>query len=499
MSEDNEIDRQLAALDLGSNSFHLIVVQESNGRVQVVDKYKEMVRLADGLQEDGVLHPKVEKRALHCLERLGERLRGLHPDNVRVVGTNALRQAKNSEEFIDRATELLGHEVEIISGREEARLIYLGVSHNLEDSHDRRLVVDIGGGSTELIVGRDFQPQEMESLHMGCVSMSAAWFPKGTIDEDNFSAAVDAARQELEPVSRQFHHNQWDSAIGASGTIVTIQQITNTLQSDEGVITREGLENLSDEIIGCGHVDKIDLPHLSSERRPVFAGGVAILKAIFEELGVETMHTSGGALREGLIQDLLGRVHRHDIRDTTVGNLKKRYHIDKRHSDRVRDLVIALHAQSAAAWQLTDADHAMTLRWAAELHEIGMDIAHSQYHKHGGYLLLNMDMPGFSNLDQKRLALLVRAHRRKVPLDLFEGSNREQWLRLAVLLRLAVVLRRSRLNQHLPHINVVAEDDSLTVQLPKSWLDKHPLTRLDLQQEADYLQVIPLELIVEEC
>ena len=490
--------RQLAALDLGSNSFHLIVVHENNGHLQVVDKYKEMVRLADGLGKNDSLHPDVAERALGCLERLGERLRGLHPDNVRVVGTNALRQAKKAGDFIAQAEQHLGHEIEIISGREEARLIYLGVSHNLEDSHDRRLVVDIGGGSTELIVGRHFQPLEMESLHMGCVSMSARWFPGGKIKRASFNAAVDAARQELEPVSRQFDATAWDTAIGASGTIVTIQHITNTLQDGSGVITRDGLDQLCATVMDAGHVNELDLPHLSNERRPVFAGGLAILKAIFDELHVRTMHTSGGALREGLVQDLLGRVHRHDIRTTTVSNLRERYHIDERHADRVRELAVALHAQVAADWALTEADHAMLLRWAADLHEIGMDIAHSGYHKHGGYLLQHMDMSGFSQLDQERLALLVRSHRRKVPMELFDEADRLEWLRLAVLLRLAVVLRRSRLNQHLPHIAASVNGNQLTVHIPQIWLDKHPLTRLDLGQEAYYLENTPISLQVEE-
>ena len=490
-------DRQLAALDLGSNSFHLIVVHEHNGHVRVVDKYKEMVRLADGLADDGDLNPEVEQRALDCLERLGERLRPLEHENVRVVGTNALRQAKNAQAFIKAAEARLGHELEIISGREEARLIYLGVSHNLEDSHDRRLVVDIGGGSTELIVGRHFEALEMESLHMGCVSMSAQWIPQGALKGSAFDKAVNAARLELEPVVRQFDRSQWETAVGASGTIVAIQQITNASSDRQGIITRDGLNELCEQLKSVKHIMELDLPHLAGERRPVFAGGVAILKAIFDELDVEEMHTSGGALREGLIQDLLGRVHRHDIREATVTDLKVRYHINERHSDRVRELAIALHAQVASAWSLTDAEQLMLLRWGADLHEIGMDISHSQYHKHGSYLLEHMDMPGFSLLDQKRLALLVRAHRRKVPLDLFEGSD-SAWLRLAVLLRISVVLRRARTSQHLPHIELQADGDKLTLRVPKSWLDKHPLTRLDLAQEHQYLQVIPFALEVEE-
>jgi exopolyphosphatase/guanosine-5'-triphosphate,3'-diphosphate pyrophosphatase len=491
---------ELAALDLGSNSFHLLVVQTNQGRVQVVDKIKEMVRLAEGLDaEDNLLEP-VAQRALACLERLGQRLRDLPAENVRVVATNTLRRANNAADFIARAEAALGHTVEVISGREEARLIYLGVSHALENQHERRLVVDIGGGSTELILGRRFEPELMESLYMGCVGLSRRYFPNGEIKATTFQQAVDHARQELEPVRRAYRDTGWDTAVGASGTILAAQEVLNHMGRDPGGITLNGLEQIRRAMVQARNVSTLTLPGLPAERAPVFPGGLAILYAIFEALDVERMQATSGALREGVIHDLLGRVQHQDVREATVRNLMGRYHVDERHAQRVRESALLLLAQVAADWHLTDPDDRLLLGWAADLHEVGMDIAHSQYHKHGGYLLRYMDMPGFSSWDQRQLAALVRAHRRKFPVTDpgFSSSERTRLIRMAVVLRLAVVLHRNRGTRPLPHVGLsVGENrDHLTLTLPGSWLQRHPLTRLDLQQEAGYLDAIPLKLTV---
>ncbi len=490
---------ELAALDLGSNSFHLLVVQAGNGRLQVVDKIKEMVRLAEGLDADDNLTDAVAQRALACLERFGQRLRELPDENVRIVATNTLRRANNAGDFLQRAETALGHAVEIISGREEARLIYLGVSHALEDQHERRLVVDIGGGSTELIVGRRFEAEMMESLYMGCVGLSRTYFADGKLRNAAFEAAVNHARQELEPVRRAYREHGWDAAVGASGTILAAQEILNHLGRDQGGITDNGLEQIRRLLVQAKHIDKLSIPGLPAERAPVFAGGLAILQAIFEALDVERMQATSGALREGVIYDLLGRVQHRDVREATVRDLRARYHLDERHGARVRESALLLLVQVAEYWDLTDPADALLLGWAADLHEIGLDIAHSQYHKHGGYLLRYMDMPGFSSWDQRQLAALVRAHRRKFPISDagFNGSERTRLIRLAVLLRIAVVLHRNRGTRPLPHIgaNVDPQDPGhLSLNLPGAWLRRHPLTRLDLNQEASYLSAIPLRL-----
>jgi exopolyphosphatase/guanosine-5'-triphosphate,3'-diphosphate pyrophosphatase len=489
-------ERQLAALDLGSNSFHLLVAQESSERLQVVDRIKEMVRLADGLDDNKMLDDAVVQRGLECLERFSQRLRGLDPDDIRVVGTNTLRRAVNARRFLDEAERILGTEVEIISGREEARLIYLGVSHALEDTSDRRLVVDIGGGSTELILGRQSRAEVMESLYMGCVGMTKACFADGKLKASQFKAAINAARQELEPLAQRYRETGWDTAVGASGTILAVQQILAQMSPARSTITPAGLKDIKKALINARQIDKIALPGLSSDRVPVFPGGLAILCGIFESLGIEEMQVSDGALREGLIYDLLGRVRDQDVRETTVQGLAARYHIDQAHARRVRETSISLLAQAALAWSLTDPSDKLLLTWAADLHEIGMDIAHSQYHKHGGYLLANMDMPGFSRSDQQDLAVLVRAHRRKFPIDEVEFTD--QIKRLAVLLRLSVVLHRSRTSHALPHVDLQVVGNEIRLIFPKGWLRSNPLTELDLAQEAQYLKAIGYELRVAQ-
>ncbi|MBX3708069.1 MAG: exopolyphosphatase [Pseudomonadales bacterium] len=494
--------QQLAAVDLGSNSFHMLVVQVSGGRVQILDKLKEMVRLAEGLDARDDLQEPVMQRALDCLERFGQRLRELPPRNVRVVGTNTLRRANNAADFIRRAEAALGHTVEIIPGREEARLIYLGVSHALEDDHDRRLVIDIGGGSTELILGRRFKPELMESLFMGCVGVSRTYFADGRIRSAQFQEAVNHARQELEPIERAYSERGWDTVVGASGTILATQEVLRAMGLEQSHITLAGLEEIRRAILAAKSLDSLSLPGLPAERAAVFPGGIAILYAIFDRLGIDRMQASSGALREGVIHDLLGRAQHQDVRESTVRDLMARYHVDDKHARRVRETALGLLAQVADAWQLTDPNERLLLSWAAELHEIGMDIAHTQYHKHGGYLLQHMDMPGFSSWDQQQMAALVRAHRRKFPIaePMFNGADSTRMIRLAVLLRLATVLHRNRVSRPLPHAAFkVLGRNQLCLTLPESWLRRHPLTRLDLQQEAAYLTAADVELLISNC
>lgn len=484
-------DQPYAALDLGSNSFHLIVAKDHEGRLQVVDKHKEMVRLAEGLRESNNLDHTTASRAIECLERFGQRVRHLPPHHVRVVGTNTLRKARNRDAFIEQAEQALGHRIEIISGREEARLIYLGVSHSLEDNHDSRFVVDIGGGSTELILGRQFQPRLMESLYIGCVSMSQRFFADGRLKAARFQAAIDAARLELAAVEQIFVAHGWDTAIGASGSILAVHDVIAE-ELGENEITREGLSHIRDRLIEAKTVDQMNLAAVGTERAPVFPGGVAILSAIFDALPVERMMVSSGALREGLLHDLLGRVHDEDIRDKTIQSLAKRYHVDLAHSSHVASSAKWLLSRVAVAWGLTDANFERLIAWAALLHEIGLDIAHSQYHKHGAYLLDNMDMPGFSRPAQHRLSMLVRSHRRKFPTG--EFGEDAALVRLAVLLRLAVVLHRSRTEVDLAECSVSAEGNTITMQFSDEFLAAHRLTELDLNQEALYLQDSPVSL-----
>ena len=487
----------LAAVDLGSNSFHLLVASHRNGSLTVVDRLVEMVRLGAGLDAQNNLTPEAQIRALECLERFGQRLRNLPPCSVRAVGTNTFRMAQNAQPFLHRAEHALGHQIEIVSGIEEARLIYQGVARSLAPDGTRRLVMDIGGGSTEFIIGVDQEPLHKESFRMGCVSMSLRHFPGGKISAKRFKRAVIAAQRELEPIELAFRRGQWSEAVGASGSLRAIQKIILAAGWSKEGISSTGLERLAEGMIAAGDVAKLQFPELNPERAPVLPGGVVIVYAAFKILGIELMKVADGALREGLLYDLVGRLHHTDIRSTTVDTLATRYHVDREHADRVRQSAREFAQQALAKETVDLATVEQWLGWAAELHEIGFDIAHSAYHKHGAYIVENADLPGFSQQEQKLLATLVRAHRRKFPIKLFRELAHpwdELAPRIAIALRLGVLLNRSRHPAPLPAIELQLHDGQVTLRFPDGWLADHPLTMADLEQEAEVLQVAGLAL-----
>lgn len=475
---------QLAALDLGSNSFHLLIAQERHGRIQILDRHKEMVRLAAGLDDNNLLSEHAIARALECLKRFAQRLRPLDTENVRIVGTNTLRQAKD-ETFLNEAERILGHKIEIISGHEEGRLIYLGVCHDLGTSDTRRLVIDIGGGSTELIIGKRFSHQHIESLYMGCVSMTRRYFTNGKFDNANMDRAINSAMVELEPIMANFVDAGWDEAIGTSGTINTLQTVLHNLYGTDE-ITAAALQELRAHISAFKGIDQIELPGLSEERRPVFVGGLAILLAAFKALNIDSMATSQGALREGLIFDLVGRQHHDDARDRSVNGLKERFGVDPTQARHVRETSISLISQVAKDWNLTSTSCKHMISWAADLHELGMTLSHAGFHKHGAYMIENMDLPGFSRSEQQQLAVLVRNHRRKISPDLYTNDD-PTLLRLSIVLRIAALLHRNRSHDAPPHIEACAGADELNLVIPEIWLLQHPLTALDLEQEKRYL------------
>jgi len=487
----------VAAVDLGSNSFHLKVARLSNGELNVVDRMRDMVRLAGGLDAQGRLTPEVAARALECLQRFGQRLRHIPAGSVRIVGTNTLRKARNAADFIVAAEQALGHPIEVIAGVEEARLIYLGVAHSVPDDGNNRLVMDIGGGSTELIIGKGFDSIDMESLHMGCVSLSQAHFADGAITRKRLRRAELVARVELEPHEARYRELGWTTAFGASGTIRAVERVVRESGWSEDGITLPALKRLVDALVKAEHVELLDLPGLGADRAPVFPGGVMILLATFEALGIERMGVSDGALREGLLYDLVGRIRHKDVRGRTVEGLVKRYVVDQEHAARIQTSALACLAQVAENWFPDNGMAEPLLRWAALLHEVGLGIAHSQYHKHGAYVLEHADLPGFSHQEQQLLAVLVRSHRGKFPVSVFKALP-QRWTkkmqRLAILLRLAVVLHRSRSPVPLPELALQADKRALTLGFPADWLDAHPLTRADLDREANYLKVIDFEL-----
>jgi exopolyphosphatase/guanosine-5'-triphosphate,3'-diphosphate pyrophosphatase len=484
----------LAAIDLGSNSFHMVVARVVDGQLVLVDRMKEMVQLGAGLDEERRLSPEAQIRALACLERMGQRVRALPEESVRVVGTNTLRLARNAEDFLSNAQQALGQPIEIISGIEEARLIYSGVAHSLASSDERRLVVDIGGGSTELVIGERFSPLDLESLYVGCVTMMKRHFEDGKITPKRFRRAEVTALQELERVQERFRRLDWHVAIGASGTVRAVARVVGECGFSQGGITRESLKKLRAAVLDAGAVDKLSMAGLTRSRTAVFPGGVAILSAIFESLGIDEMAVSNSALREGLLNDLLGRFLHRDVRAATVDALMERYHVDKEQARRVESTLGRLVPQVTDAWSLPIQRSLELCSWAARLHEIGLDIAHSHYHKHGGYVLENSDMPGFSTQEQRLLAALVRVHRRKFPSGLFKNVPATARLveHLAVLLRLAVLLHRSRTD--VGEVTVVGNRRSLEVRFAPGWLEAHPLTQADLQEEAEFLRMGGFEL-----
>lgn len=477
----------LAAIDLGSNSFHIVVARAVDGQLTVVDRMKEMVQLGAGLDQSRRLSPEVQQRALECLERFGQRVRTLPQESVRVVGTNTLRVARNAWEFIEKAERALGHPIEVISGIEEARLIYAGVAHDLEPKDERRLVVDIGGGSTELIIGERFVPLDMESLYVGCVTMTARYFADGKISGKRLRKAEVTTLQELERVQKRFRRLGWSIAIGASGTIKTVAAIVNQEGWSQRGITRDALKKLEDAIRDAPSTSDLSFKGLSRSRAPDLPAGVAVLSAIFEALDIHEMQVSDGALREGLLNDLLGRFLDQDVRTTTVESLMERYHVDREQARRVESTLLALLPQVIETWNLPERRSRELCSWAARLHEIGLDIAHSQYHKHGAYVLENSDMPGFSRQEQRLLAALVRAHRRKFPTGIFKAlpANARIAEHLAVLMRLSVLLHRSRTD--VSSVTLIPSKRALEVRFPNGWLDAHPLTLADLQEESEFL------------
>lgn len=489
--------RVYAAVDLGSNSFHLIVAQLTHGQLTVLDRLRETVRLGAGLDEQKFLVHDAQERALDCLQRFGQRIGSLAPDVVRVVGTNTLRVAKNADDFAVSARAALGHPVEIIGGREEARLIYLGVANALEAGDERRLVVDIGGGSTEIIAGRGFKPIHRESLHVGCVSLAQSFFPKGKLKKKKIRAAEMTAELAIQPVAAMFRRTGWDRAIGCSGTVKAIRSVVLDQGWCDSGISLEALQKLRLALADYQEIEQLKELGVAPERRPIFVSGLAVLWAVFDRLGIEHMDVSEEALREGVLYDLIGRTQHTDVREKTVNSLLRRWAVDEDHAKQVCKTAETYHELAARGWGLDDPNLRAMLRWAALLHEIGLLIAHGQYHKHGAYVVGNADLSGFSRQDQAVLAALVRGHRRSFPAEVFHGLENNSTgavTRLCVLLRLAVLMHRDRSEGPVPALEFNPRDHNLHVRFPAGWLEQHPLTLIDLELEARYLKSAAIKL-----
>jgi len=482
----------VAGVDLGSNSFHLMVARsEDDGRIHVLDRLRDPVRLAAGIDARGYLSDDAVARGTTALERFGERLRDMPSRAVRAVATNTLRKARNGAAVEAAFSEALGHPVEIISGREEARVIYAGVTHVTPEIQERLLVLDIGGGSTECILGRGYEPLELDSLYMGCVEATARFFGEGRLSREAFERARLAAGLELASIVQRYRRIGWDRVLGSSGTILAVSEVLRQQKWSPGNITAKALAKLEAKLVETSRISKLELAGLDPDRAAVFPGGVAILSAAFQFLEIDEMVPATGALREGLVYELLGRATVGDPRDRTVDNLAARYKVDREHAQRVSDTAAVLFSQANKHWKHETETAQRLLSQAAALHEIGLSIAFAGFHKHGAYILAHADMPGFSVDEQQLLAAIVGAHRRKFSKAAFgdlAGDRRRLAIHLTLVLRLAVRLHHSRTSEALPEVGLEARKAHLRIEVPAAWLTERALTRADFEEEVRLLE-----------
>ncbi len=485
------------AVDLGSNSFHMLIAKETNGQLDIIDRVKDMVQIARGVDENGRLAPEAIERALVCLACFRERIQQIPASQVRAVGTKALRMVENAQEFLAQAENTLGHPIQIISGYEEARLIYTGVSHTLANDPVKRLVIDIGGGSTEFIIGKKMRPWLMESLSIGCVTYTERFFRKanGKITQKMMRNAYLQTCEEMELILKKYKRTGWEMAIGTSGTMRAIAEGMPN-QSGGGLITAQGLNELYQSVIDTG---SLQMAGVTQQRLDVLPAGIAILKAIVDQFELQEVYVATATLKEGLIFETLGRLNEKDIREVTVEDLMIRYRADTKQARRVHRMALHFFKQLEPL-SIVGVNIKKLLKWGAKLHEIGLNISHSGYHSHGYYLLENSDLAGFTQFEQQILSLLVGCHRRKFKSDLLEQLNSKHLTNLLpviIALRLAVLLNRRREKITIkPSLNI--QDKAVKLGIDAGWLDQHLLTQRSLAQESSYLAKIGYSLWIND-
>ena len=484
--------QEFAAVDLGSNSFHMVIARVVDGAMQIIGRLKQRVHLADGLDSNNMLSEEAMERGLACLSLFAERLQGFDPSSVCIVGTHTLRQALNAPEFLKRAEKVIPYPIEIIAGNEEARLIFMGVEHT-QPEKGRKLVIDIGGGSTELVIGEDFEPKLVESRRMGCVSFAQLYFAGGTINAENFQRARVAATQKLETLAWQFRIQGWDVALGASGSIKAAHELA--LGEKDGIITPERLKKLVAEVVKFKNFDELSLPGLSDERKAVFVPGLAILCGVFDALAINELRLSDGALREGVLYEMEGRFRHQDIRSRTAQSLANQYNIDREQARRVLETTMHMYDQwQAQNPKLINPQLAALLKWAAMLHEVGLNINHSGMHRHSAYILQNSDLPGYNQEQQLMMATLVRYHRKAIKLDdlpRFTLFKKKHYLPLIQLLRLGVLLNNQRqATTTPPTLRLTTDDNHWTLSFPHDWFSQNALVLFDLEREQEYWEAV---------
>ncbi|MFK8050204.1 MAG: Ppx/GppA family phosphatase [Halioglobus sp.] len=487
----------LAALDLGSNSFHLIIARIEHGELRPVETLAEKVQLGAGI-ENGQLADEAIKRGLDCLSRFSQMLESMDIQRVRAVGTHALRIARNRRHLTFPGSKILGVPVDVIYGREEARLVYLGVAHSLADDAQSRLVIDIGGGSTEFVIGEKFEPKYLESLQIGCVSYANKFFPNGAISEPAYRSARNKALLEISPICHQFTPENWKECVGSSGTFQAIEEILLANGWSDGGITRQGLVALEQKLLTFTDMDSIALDGLADSRRNVIVSGVAIASAAFQRLDIQHMRTSKGALREGVLYDLLGRLTHEDVRERTINALMQRYTVDGDIAATVERRARVFFNATKNRWKLSAGDWHL-LHWVARSHEIGMAISHKHYNRHSSYLLRHADLPGFSQDEQENLALLAHGHRGKLNNNLLtevSEQDRSRFVQLLSIIRLAALFKYVEKLEQLPEFTISANENSLVLGFGDSWLKEHPLTLSELSSEQNQLNKIGMSLTI---
>ncbi len=488
----------MAALDIGSNSFHLVVARVVAGSVQVLHKLKQKVRLAQGLDENDVLSQEAMERGFEVLRIVAATINGFEPDKVRIVATHTLRKATNAKQFIRAAKTIIPYPIEVIPGVEEARLIYAGVAHT-SHHEGKRLVIDIGGGSTEFVIGEGFEPQLCRSVQMGCVSYTQRFFPNGELKAKYFDSAITHTEQELELIEGKFLSMGWDVCLGTSGTMKALYKLVQPAAPNhhEMPISLRSLKGLLKQFIEQGHIENLSFAELSEDRKPVIAGGLAILIGIFRAFNIDSLVYSQAALREGVLYEMDDSLHQQDIRSRTASSLASRYDVDTAQANLVLNSAIKLYDDCAKIWKIKQAEYKNILGWAALLHEVGLQINSSGVQRHSAYILSNTDMPGFSQEQQELLSTLVRYQRKKIRAqEIAEFSQYENDVvyRLIALLRLAVLLNIKRQANYLPKIKVTANKTGCTLAFPEHWLDAHSILGADLEQEQQYWQALHLKL-----
>ena len=487
-----------AVIDLGSNSFHMLITRLVADSVQVVDKVKRKVRLASGLNSNNELDQAAIKRGLECLSFFSERLQDIPEQNIRIVATATLRIATNADDFLKQANAILSKKITVLSGEQEAKYIYLGVAHT-SCGKPNRLVFDIGGASTEIVVGEGFTSRKVLSLNIGCVTYLKNYFNDGLLSEQNFSQAIASAKKEIAPHVEAYKQLGWQIVLGGSGTMQALAEIL-LHQNHPAIISAEFLTQIKTDLLNCQSLTALNIPGLLVDRKPVFASGIAILIALFDCFHIKQLQLSSGAIREGLLYEMLPNMRALTIRQRTVTSLTEKFHIDTDHAHRVTETVEALFDYCARDWQLERDNSFKLLKTACALHEIGLLLEYKRHQQHGAYIIENADLPGFDQADRQLLAVFVLCYKADIDIERLQkqsATNVKQASQLLVMLRLAVILCRRRNDDVLPHHNCVINGQTIELQLPQPWLNAHPLICDELKQESQHLKNIGFTILVK--